>query len=146
MPSLCKKWREKNKEYRSEYDKNYYKTHKEERKQYKELHKEDISQYHKDRDSRLCLDPITNLPTTFGKLRRMYKKHEEYKEVDAKKCLITEDLEYYEKLYDNSLQEKENKRNNIKRNIRYDEQCVRPCKDPRYNSKYDIYKKTHSVE
>ena len=141
-----KKWREKNKEYRSEYDKNYYKTHKEERKQYKELHKEDISQYHKDRDSRLCLDPITNLPTTFGKLRRMYKKHEEYKEVDAKKCLITEDLEYYEKLYDNSLQEKENKRNNIKRNIRYDEQCVRPCKDPRYNSKYDIYKKTHSVE
>ena len=141
-----KKWREKNKEYRSEYDKNYYKTHKEERKQYKELHKEDISQYHKDRDSRLCLDPITNLPTTFGKLRCMYKKHEEYKEVDAKKCLITEDLEYYEKLYDNLLQEKENKRNNIKRNIRYDEQCVRPCKDPRYNSKSDIKSKNEITE
>lgn len=141
-----KKWREKNKEYRSEYDKNYYKTHKEERKQYKELHKEDISQYHKDRDSRLCLDPITNLPTTFGKLRRMYEKHEEYKEVDAKKCLITENLEYYEKLYNNLLQEKENERNNIKRNIRYDEQCARPCKDPRYNSEYDIKSKNEITE
>ena len=141
-----KKWREKNKEYRSEYDKNYYKTHKEERKQYKELHKEDISQYHKDRDSRLCLDPITNLPTTFGKLRCMYKKHEEYKEVDAKKCLITEDLEYYEKLYNNLLQEKENERNNIKRNIRYDERCARPCKDPRYNSEYNIKSKNEITE
>lgn len=141
-----KKWREKNKEYRSEYDKNYYKTHKEERKQYNELHKEDISQYHKDRDSRLCLDPITNLPTTFGKLRRMYEKHEEYKEVDAKKYLITENLEYYEKLYNNLLQEKENERNNIKRNIRYDEQCARPCKDPRYNSEYDIKSKNEITE
>ena len=141
-----KEWREKNKEHCDEYDKNYYKTHKEKRKQYKELHKEDISQYHKDRDSRLCLDPITNLPITFGKLRRMYEHHEEYKEVDAKKCLITEDLEYYEKLYDNLLQEKENKRNNIKRNIRYDEQCARPCKDPRYNSEYDIKSKNEITE
>jgi len=141
-----KKWREKNKEHCDEYDKNYYKTHKEERKRYKESHKEDISQYRKNRDSRLCLDPITNLPTTFGKLRRMYEKHEEYKEVDAKKCLITENLEYYEKLYNNLLQEKENERNNIKRNIRYDEQCARPCKDPRYNSEYDIKSKNEITE
>lgn len=137
---------EEKKENRNEYDKNYRQTHKEERKQYKELHKGDISQYHKDKDSRLCLDPITNLPTTFGKLRRMYEKHEEYKEVDAKKCLITENLEYYEKLYNNLLQEKENERNNIKRNIRYDEQCARPCKDPRYNSEYDIKSKNEITE
>ena len=139
-----KEWREKNKEHCDEYDKNYYKTHKKERKQYKELHKEDISQYRKDRDSRLCLDPITNLPTTFGKLRRMYEKHEEYKEIDAKKCLITENLEYYEKLYNNLLQEKE--RNSIKRNIRYDERCARPCKDPRYNSEYNIKSKNEITE
>ena len=141
-----KKWREKNKEHCDEYDKNYYKTHKEERKQYKELHKEDISQYHKNRDSRLCLDPITNLPTTFGKLRRMYEKHEEYKEVDAKKCLIAENLEYYEKLYNDLLHEKEDKRNSKRERIRYDERCARPCKDPRYNSEYDIKSKNEITE
>ena len=76
----------------------------------------------------------------------MYEKHEEYKEVDAKKCLITENLEYYEKLYNNLLQEKENERNNIKRNIRYDERCARPCKDPRYNSEYNIKSKNEITE
>lgn len=137
---------EEKKENRNEYDKNYRQTHKEERKQYNELHKGDILQYHKDKDSRLCLDPITNLPTTFGKLRRMYEKHEAYKEVDVKKCLIAENLEYYEKLYNNLLQEKENERNNVKRNIRYDKQCARPCKDPRYNSEYDIKSKNEITE
>lgn len=92
--------------------KEYYEKTKEEKNKKRQAYviknKNKIQKYQKDRDSRLCLDPITNLPITFGKLRRMHERYEEYKEVDAKKCLITENLEYYEDLYNKLLQDKEN--------------------------------------
>ena len=93
LSEKSKEYRENNKDKISKRMKEYYENNKEEllvkEKEYREIHKEELSKKSKDKNSRLCYDPIEKDNCSYGALkRRKSKNKEKYKDVILKDCII----------------------------------------------------------